>query len=275
MSESTNTGAYTYALATGDAAANRLALLESVYGPDAERILDQIGIKSGSRVVDFGCGTGSTLPFFSNHVGEKGEVIGLDQSSEQLAIAKRKCDAAGLANVSFVHASVYSSTIPRASVDLAHCRLVLCHLQDPMAGLREMAAVVKPGGTVICFDVDIAQVFSIPRTDCYDRMYAIYKERRQLDGLENAMGSKFPEMMRAVGLVDAEMAFIHPVYFRGEKKRLWEYSFKETQARTLEKKLISPSELEKLMSELAATAADENIAVAQARMPVCWARKPQ
>lgn len=274
MNEPMKIGQYTYALATGTAAAKRLALVESVYGPDAERILGRVGIQSGYRVVDFGCGTGSTLPWFSKQVGEHGEVIALDASADQLAIAKRNCDDAALSNVRFVEASAYASGLARESVDLAHCRLVLCHLQNPMNALREMAAVVKPGGMVICFDLDLAQLFTIPRTESYDRLSAIYLKRRQLDGLEDAIGLKFPAMMAQAGLVEPEMAFIQPVYFRGEEKRLWEFTFGEGAARTLEKKLISPAELDNLMAEIAAIAADESIAIAQALMPVCWARKP-
>ena len=274
MNEPMKMGNYTYALATGTAAAKRLALVESVYGPDAERILGRVGVQSGYRVVDFGCGTGSTLPWFSKQVGEYGEVIALDASADQLAIATRNCKSAGLKNIRFVEASAYTTGLPRESVDLAHCRLVLCHLQNPLDALREMAAVVKPGGVVVCFDADIAAIFTIPRTECYERMCAIYLERRRLDGLENAMGLKFPAMMAQVGLVDTEMAFIHPVYLRSEAKRLWEYSFNESEARTLERNLIGRTELDKLKLEVAAVAADESIAIAQARMPVCWARKP-
>ena len=274
MNNPTNTTRYTYALATGTAAAKRLALLDNVYGQDAERILGQIGIRSGHHVVDFGCGTGSTLAWFSKQVGGLGEVIALDASADQLAIAKRNCESAGLKNIRFLEANAYTTGLPRESVDLAHCRLVLCHLQNPLDALREMAAVVKPGGIVICFDLDLAQLFTIPRTECYDRLSTIYLERRRLDGLENAIGSKFPAMMAQAGLVNPEMALIHPVYLRGEEKRLWEFTFAEGSARTLEKKLLSPIELDKLMSEIAAVAANESIAIAQARMPVCWARKP-
>ena len=65
-----------------------------------------------------------------------------------------------------------------------------------------------------------------------------------------------------------------PVYLRGDKKRLWELTFGESSARTLEKKLVGMKELERLMQDVSAVAEDERVAVAQARMPVCWARKP-
>lgn len=274
MTELENATAYNYALATGDAAAQRLALLDSVYGPEAEQILEGIGIRLGDRVVDFGCGTGATIPWFARRVGESGEVVALDASAAQLAIARRNCMTAGFTNVQFVEADVYLSGLPRNSFDAVHCRLLLCHLQRPFDAIREMAAVVRPGGVVACFDLDLNGLFTMPQTDCYDRLRGLYMERRRQDGLDNALGSKLPTLLSAAGLVEPEMAFIHPVYLRGQKKRLWELTFQESSARTLERKLIDSKELDRLMEEVSVVAGDERVAVAQARMPVCWARKP-
>ena len=264
---------YTYALATGEKAAQRLALVQRVYGPDAERLLDTIGIAEGQRVLDVGCGTGAMLPWLAGRVGQRGRVVGLDASADQLAVARRQCEALGLSQVSFVAADVYATGLPADQFDLAHCRLLLCHLQKPEIAIAEMARVVRPGGFVVCLDVDLEGLFSIPETDCYRQMREIFVRRRTLDGLDSRLGLKLPEMMRGAGLADPQMAFIHPVYFRGEEKRLWEYSFAESAGRTLERGLLGPEALEALLQELAAVGADERIAAVQATMPVCWARK--
>ena len=267
--------AYQYALATGDKAAQRLELLQRVYGADAERILATIGISQGDNVADFGCGTGATIPWFAKQVGPTGEVLGLDASAAQLAIAKQNCIDAGLSNVRFVESDVYATGLPRDTFDAVHCRLLLCHLQRPVDAIQEMADVVRPGGVVVCFDLDLDGLFTMPQTDCYDQLRELYIERRQQDGLDKTLSAKLPSLMIAAGLAAPEMAFIHPVYLRGEKKRLWEFTFAESAERTLAKKLISPSEFELLMEQVSAVAGDDNVAVAQARMPVCWARKPK
>jgi SAM-dependent methyltransferase len=267
--------AYKYALATGDKAAQRLALLHSVYGADAERILETFGISQGDRVADFGCGTGATIPWFAEKVGSSGEILGLDASTAQLAVARQNCINAGLTNVRLVEADVYTTGLPRNSFDVVHCRLLLCHLQRPFDAIQEMADVTRPGGVVVCFELDLGGLFTMPQTECYNRLRELYLERRRLDGLDNALGSKLPTLLSVAGLIDPEMAFIHPVYLRGEKKRLWEFTFGESATRTLEKKLIGVNEFKSLMEEVSAVAGDEQIAVAQARMPVCWARKPK
>lgn len=182
--------------------------------------------------------------------------------------------ALALNQVNVVTADVYDTGPASTQFDLAHCRLLLCHLQKPEIAIAEMARVVRPGGFVVCLDVDLEGLYSIPETDCYRQMREIFVRRRTLDGLDSRLGLKLPEMMRGAGLADPQMAFIHPVYFRGEEKRLWEYSFAESAGRTLERGLLGPEALEALLQELAAVGANERIAAAQATMPMCWARKP-
>jgi SAM-dependent methyltransferase len=264
---------YSYALATGSAGAERLALLEKVYGPDAERILGSVGIPVGARVVDFGCGTGATIPWFSKQIGDGGEVVGLDASAAQLAIAKQNCDTLGIVNAKFVEASAYQSGLPQSYFDVAYCRLLLCHLQKPLDAIREMASVVRPGGLVICFDLDLESLYTMPQTACYDEMRDVYLKRRTMDGLDKEFWSKLPTLFLQAGLVDPEMTIIHPVDLRGEKKRLWGLSFFESAERTLEKRLLTREQLERLCTEIDLVNSDHSIAVAQAAMPVCWARK--
>jgi SAM-dependent methyltransferase len=263
-----------YYLATGSAGEKRLALLEQVYGPDAARIMLSIGIPRGGRIADLGCGTGNTLRWFAEQVGEAGEVTGLDFSAEQLAIAQARAEAAGHRNIRVVEGSIYETGLPRGAFDVVHCRFVLCHLSRPMDALREMAALCKPGGLVIAFDVDLEGLFSVPETRAYARTRELFFARNSLRGADPRLGLKLPRMFLEAGLHTPETAIVHPIYLRGERKRLWEYSLLEAGAYTVEKGICTQAELDALAADLAAIAADETIAVAQGSMPVTWARKP-
>jgi SAM-dependent methyltransferase len=263
-----------YILATGTTGAARLALLDQVYGPDAERIMTAIGIPRGGRVADIGCGTGNTARWFAHKVGPEGQTIAVDISADQLAVAQSSAEANGLGNIHFVRASAYETGLPRDHFDVVHCRLLLCHLVRPLDALREMAAIARPGGFVICFDLDVTGLFSIPATDCYVRLQALFASHDRLRGIDSALGLNLPRLFRQVGLVEPDIAFIHPVYLRGEGKRIAEYSFFEAGSHVVKAGLISDAELDRLSAELAAVAADETVSVAQSRMPVTWARKP-
>jgi len=263
-----------YILATGAAGAARLALLDQVYGPDAERIMTAIGIPRGGRVADIGCGTGNTARWFANMVGPEGQIAAVDVSADQLAVARSSAEAHGLANIHFVRASAYDTGLPRDHFDVVHCRLLLCHLVRPLDALREMAAIARPGGLVICFDLDITGLFSVPATECYVRLQALFASHDRLRGVDGTLGLNLPRLFRQVGLVEPDIAFIHPVYLRGEGKRIAEYSFFEASPHVVRSGLTTDAELKRLAAALAAVAADETIMVAQSRMPAAWARKP-
>lgn len=263
-----------YILATGTEGAARLALLDQVYGPDAMRVMTAIGIPLGGRVADIGCGTGNTTRWFARNVGPEGEVAAVDASADQLALARSRAEADGHANIHFVYASAYDTGLPRDHFDVVHCRFLLCHLVRPLDALREMAAIARPGGLVICFDADLTGLFSVPATECYVRLQALLASHQQLRGIDNSLGVNLPRLFPQIGLVEPDIAFIHPVYLRGEEKRLWEYSFFEASSHVVQTGLTSEAELRQLSAALAAVAADETISVAQARMPAAWARKP-
>lgn len=273
MTESSKTRDIYY-LATGSAGERRLALLEEVYGPDCARIMSSIGMPRGGHAADLGCGTGSTLGWFAEQVGEDGQVTGVDLSPEQLAIARARADASGHRNIRLAEASVYETDLPRAAFDVVHCRFVLCHLTRPMDALREMAAIARPGGLVIVFDIDLEGLFSVPQTPAYQRARELFFARTTLRGADGRLGLKLPRMFLEAGFSAPETALVHPIHLRGERKRLWEYSFLEAGAYTVENSLCTQAELEALARDLAVVAADETIAVAQAAMPVTWARKP-
>ena len=269
---SAKSGGDIYYLAKGSAGEKRLALLEDVYGPDSRRILQSIGIPRGARIADLGCGTGASLLWFAEQAGEDGAVTGLDSSAEQLAIAKARI--AGRRNIDLTEASIYETGLPRDAFDVVHCRFVLCHLTRPMDALREMAAIAKPGGLVIAFDVDVAGLFSVPETAAYARTRDLFFARTRSRGCDPRLGLKLPGMFLEAGLQAPEIALIHPIFLRGERKRLWEYSLLEAAAYTVEKGICTQAELDALAADLDAVARDETIAVAQGAMPVTWARKP-
>lgn len=54
-----------YTLATGEGAAERLELLQRVYGPATLRLLETAGVKRGVCVADLGCGVGTVTEVLS------------------------------------------------------------------------------------------------------------------------------------------------------------------------------------------------------------------
>lgn len=96
---------------------------------------------SPARVLDYGCGTGSSIPLFFEVLGAK-SVLGLDVSSRSLEQARQLHGSEG---VEFEHTDQHT---PRANFDLAFCNGVFHHVPP-----EERAEVVgfiyrclRPGG---------------------------------------------------------------------------------------------------------------------------------
>jgi len=262
-----------YVLATGEAGARRLELLDRIYGPETQRILSKIGIPQAGRAADIACGTGSTTVWLAKEVGPEGEVVGLDVSADQIKVAAQRAATQGATNIRFVEASAYDTGLARSAFDIVHCRLLLCHLMRPMEALREMASLVRSGGTLICFDLDYPSLFSVPYSRCYARISEIFMATGASRGVDYALGLKLPRLFQGCGFAEPEVEFIQPVRLRGEEKRMSAYTFLEAAPAMIESGIVSQQEVNALVAELEQVAQDETVLVAQARMPVVWARR--
>src|SRR5215469_5933707 len=112
-----------YALATGEAAAYRLAILHELYGPGTRRVLLEAGLRPGMRVADLGCGVGMVTALLAELVGPEGHVVAIDASGAQLTQARERLRA-WAANASFVEASATATGLSRASFDLVYRRFL-------------------------------------------------------------------------------------------------------------------------------------------------------
>lgn len=102
-------------------------------------------------IADLGCGTGNAAEFLAPFVER---VYAVDQSGPMLAAARKRLE--GASNVEFVEACVERTGLPDACVDAAVCVLVLHHLDDPGAALREMRRILRrerSGGKVLIVDM--------------------------------------------------------------------------------------------------------------------------
>ena len=109
------------------------------------------GAAPGQRVLDCATGTGDLALEFKRVVGPTGEVIGTDFCAEMLEPAPAKAARAGL-DVKFAVADALSLPYPDGRFDVASIAFGIRNVDDPLRCLREMARVVKPGGSVIVLE---------------------------------------------------------------------------------------------------------------------------
>jgi ubiquinone/menaquinone biosynthesis C-methylase UbiE len=101
------------------------------------------------RVADIGTGTG----ILATELARLGlRVIGIDNSSRMLDAARVKFEEAGLAGIELRRGEAHRLPIADGDVDAAFAHMVLHYLPSPAEALREMARIVKPGGSVVVVD---------------------------------------------------------------------------------------------------------------------------
>jgi SAM-dependent methyltransferase len=113
------------------------------YGAElASALIAFAGVKPGMRVLDVGCGTGALTGALAERLGPA-NVSGADPS-EPFAQACR----ARLPGVEVVVAAAEALPFADAEFDAVLSQLVVNFMSDPLAGVREMARVARPGGLV-------------------------------------------------------------------------------------------------------------------------------
>lgn len=99
-------------------------------------------------VADLGCGTGNAAELLAPHVQR---VIAIDQSEPMLDAARKRL--AGVANIEFIASGLDRLPLQDGAADVVIAALVLHHLQEPAAALREMKRVLRRGGVVVVIDM--------------------------------------------------------------------------------------------------------------------------
>lgn len=123
---------------------------------DPFEIFQKIGLSSGMRVADMGCGrTGHFVFPAARAVGEKGVVYAVDILKDVLHSLGSWVKSEGLENVQTVWSDIekFNKTpIPAKSVDACFFMNVVSHLKDKNSALSEAARLIKDDGQVVVVD---------------------------------------------------------------------------------------------------------------------------
>jgi len=136
-----------YPLGNTDAEHERLIRQAQRVAPITERFFREAGIASGQRVLDIGSGVGDVAMLLARLVGPSGEVVAIERDPKSIAKAGARVTQAGLHNVSFNESHV-GEILDEEPFDAAVGRFILMYLPDPVAALRSISQMVRPGGVL-------------------------------------------------------------------------------------------------------------------------------
>jgi ubiquinone/menaquinone biosynthesis C-methylase UbiE len=123
---------------------------EELSKPLAARMVSLARLAPSERILDVGTGTAVVALQAALALGSKGKVIGVDLSLEMLRRAKSNAVRAGLDSaVEFVRMDAEVLSFDCHSFDCVVSLYALLHFPNPLAALKEMFRVLRPGGRLV------------------------------------------------------------------------------------------------------------------------------
>jgi SAM-dependent methyltransferase len=156
---------------------------------------DFAGVRAGQRVLDVGCGPGALTAQLVARLGPEA-VAAIDPSASFVAAAAERFPGVDVRRGSAEHLPY-----PDDGFDAALAQLVVHFMSDPVAGLTEMARVVRPGGTVAACVWDHAGDGG-PLTVFWTAARELDPAATDESGLAGAREGHLAELCAAAGLRD-------------------------------------------------------------------------
>ena len=181
----------TYNLSTGKNAAGFLEKQHQLFFSHGINQLQKAQLKKEDCVWDVGCGTGSMTQYLAEYVGSTGHVFALDVNQEQLDVAKQRIEEAGLNNVTFILGDITAlSHVSLPPADVVYCRLTLMHLRNPDVAIRQMAALLKPGGRLCLQESTMSTAMIFPYSPIIQNIFQALVSLGAYKGLDYDIGRK-------------------------------------------------------------------------------------
>jgi SAM-dependent methyltransferase len=122
---------------------DRLDLMLQDFGQAA---LVAAAVQSGERILDVGCGSGTSTFMLAEQVGAAGYVLGVDISEQLVKLASAATPNS--APVEFLLADAATASLPAESFDLLFSRFGVMFFDEPAAAFAHMRGALKPDGRI-------------------------------------------------------------------------------------------------------------------------------
>lgn len=263
-----------YLLAGGVAELERLRLQARVWEPEAEIMLDHIGVARGWRCIDLGCGAMGVLGPLSRRVGPEGRVVGVDLDAKQLAAARAYISQTGLNNVDVLELDAYNTGFPRESFDLVHVRFLFAPSGHDAALLRELLTLTRPGGIVAIQEPDASSWNCYPTHPSWKKLKEIILAVFSAGGGDFYAGTRTYGMLRQAGLHDVRIrAAITSLQSEHPYMRLPVQFATSLKKRIIDSRVSTEAELERLMADCERIAKNPETFVLSFVVTQVWGRK--
>ena len=134
--------------------ASTLNDLHTAFAIELRAMVNALPLPLASRVLDAPCGDGFYARALAHKIGRDGSVVALDSSEEYLEGCRAIPAEVGDAAIDYQAGDMYALPFADQTFDLVWCAQSMISLKEPVAALKELYRVVRPGGVVAVLEND-------------------------------------------------------------------------------------------------------------------------
>jgi len=184
----------TYILKTGKHGLERLKSVNHMYNKESDIFIKKSNLRKGMIIIDAGCGSGLMSIKLAKLVGNKGKVIAIDQSEEQIEIAKCNSKRFKLNNIEYIKDDLKNLQSYNFNADALYSRLVLVHQKDPAKQVKIYLSALKAGGLLLCEEPITSTSFSLPKSDYFLKHLSLYMKMGKAHLLNFDLGKQLQNL---------------------------------------------------------------------------------
>jgi SAM-dependent methyltransferase len=125
--------------------------LDAQIGSIGLKAMDALALAEGQRVIDIGCGCGTTSFEVARRVGAAGHVTAVDISKPMLDVARHDAERDHVCNVTFLEADAQTYAFAPASYDALYSRFGVMFFIDPVAAFTNLLSALQPKSGRLAF----------------------------------------------------------------------------------------------------------------------------
>jgi ubiquinone/menaquinone biosynthesis C-methylase UbiE len=193
-----------YLLGTSSAELEHLVAQAETYAPEAQQLLELVGLGRGDAAIDLGCGALGILDLLAERVGPNGRVVGLDREPRMLSLAAQLTERRRV-EVELVKADAADTGLQADSFDFVHARTLLLNVDKPKEVIAEMVALARPGAVVAVQEPDSAGWVCDPPHPAWEVLRSALTAAYRRSGKDFDIGRRAARLLREAGLEDVQV----------------------------------------------------------------------
>ena len=219
----------------GEAA--RLALMSRLLDPLHRRQISSLGIRSGDRTLEVGCGNGSVSAWLAERVVPDGRAVAFDLDLSLVG--------ARAPNLELREGDILAGAVQPRDFNLVSARALLHHIADPDKAISNLLASLLPGGAILLIEPDFLPVM-IAEPASVREFWNGWLAWSRAEGIDYQIGRSLAPRLAATGLEQIDASAQTAIYNGGSPwARYWTRTVSE-----LRESLIGSGHLDEGLIEL-------------------------